>query len=241
MNDNSRLTTFPANLAEATEKKKEVLPSNRVKSRKKGVIAYPENPFWQPVEVEIGRKKVTINSGFVAKNDTGEITHTAGLHRIEEVDEDQFIKLYTKNLNVFFDLSLASQKLLQCVLKIVQANPRCVGIHLEWLDMEDYATSIGFKYSRTTYHRALHEMLEKGFLAESERISYFWINPHLFFNGDRMVLVTEYRKKHRPDAKPTAEKLQNDADLRAQLERNGQLRLDDEHGACGAPDGPAGT
>lgn len=225
MNDNSPLTTFPADL---TEKQKEVLPSNRVKSRKKGVIAYAENPFWKPVEVEIGKKKVTINSGFVAKNDTGETTHVAGLHRIEEVDEDQFIKLYTKNLNVFFDLTPASQKLLQCVLKLVQENPRCIGIHLDWIDMLDYSASVGFKYSRASYHRALHEMLEKGFLAESERSNYFWINPHLFFNGDRMVLVTEYRKKHRPDATPTPAKLESDAQVRAELERRGQLRLTNE-------------
>lgn len=222
MSDNSNLETFPSII---TEKQKEVLPSVRVKSRKKGVVAYAENPFWKPVEVEIGRKKVTINSGFVAKNDTGETTHIAGLHRIEEVDEDQFIKLYTKNLNVFFDLTPASQKLLQCVLRLVQANPRCIGIHLDWMDMQDYAAEFDFKYSRASYHRALHEMLEKGFLAESERSNYFWINPHLFFNGDRMVLVTEYRKKKRPNAKPTTEKLQSDAELREQLEQNGQLRL----------------
>lgn len=193
MNENPEPSSNIDSLVKMNE---QVLPSTRVKSRKKDVTAYPVNPFWKPLEVEIGRKRVTIAGNMVMKADTGETTHLAGIHRIEEVDEDQFVKLYTRNMHVFFDLSPGSQKLLQCVLSIVQKRPRCQGIYLEWLDMEDYATKVGFKYSRSTYHRALHEMIEKGFLAESERSNYFWINPHLFFNGDRMVLVTEYRKKH---------------------------------------------
>lgn len=210
MDDNSKPSDSTTELVKMNE---EVQPSTRVKSRKKDVEAYPVNPFWKPHEVEIGRKKVTIAGNMVMKADTGETTHLAGVHRIEEVDEDQFIKLYTRNMHVFFDLSPGSQKLLQCVLSIVQKRPRCQGIYLEWLDMEDYAKQVGFGYSRSTFHRALHEMIQKGFLAESERSNYFWINPHLFFNGDRMVFVTEYRKKHeRLKATPKAA-LENEAPL----------------------------
>lgn len=189
MNDNSNLTEV------------KIEPSSRVKSRKKGVLAYSENPFWKPHEVEIGRKKVTIASGYVAKNETGETQHIAGIHRIEEVDEEKFIKLFTQNMHVFFDLTPVSLKLLQCVLALVQDKPRCLGINLDWLDLEDYAKKKGFKTSRTSYHRALKEMIEKGILAESERSGYFWINVHLFFNGDRMVFITEYRKKGENSAK----------------------------------------
>lgn len=197
-----------------------IAPSDRVKSRKKGVLAYPQNPFWKPYEVDIGKKKVTIDSGYVTKNDTGETQHIAGIHRVEEVDEDRFIKLFTQNMHVFFDLSPASQKLLRCVLSLVQDKPRCLGINLDWIDMQDYAEKFNFKASRTSYHRALLEMISKGFLAESERSGYFWINIHLFFNGDRMVFITEYRKKH-------TKSIKSDEAKREELEKNGQLRLDE--------------
>ena len=42
-------------------------------------------------------------------------------------------------------------------------------------------------------------MLDKGFIAESEHPNFYWINPHLFFNGDRMVFINEYRKKVKED------------------------------------------
>ena len=38
-------------------------------------------------------------------------------------------------------------------------------------------------------------MMQKGFLAESTKPNLFWFNPNLFFNGDRMIFVREYRKK----------------------------------------------
>ena len=175
-------------------KKNESLVSKRVESRKKGVSTYVKNPFWDPYSVDIGQKKVTIAGGFLTQPETGETTHHAGIHRVEFVDEDKFVKLCTQNLRVFFDLSAASQKVLQCVLHTLQDSPNRDGIFLPWFAVLDYSEAHNLKISRTTFHRAMNEMLEKGFLAESEHQSFYWINPHLFFNGNRMVFVSEYVK-----------------------------------------------
>ena len=177
-----------------TSGKDQGLVSTRVISRKKGVSAYAKNPFWDPYSVEIGQKKVTIAGGFLTQPETGETTHHAGIHRVEFVDEDRFVKLFTQNLRVFFDLSAASQKVLQCVLHTLQESPNKDGIFLPWFTVEDYSKLNEMKMSRATFHRALKEMLEKGFLAESEHASFYWINPHLFFNGNRMMFITEYVK-----------------------------------------------
>lgn len=173
------------------------LVSTRVNSRKKGVLAYSKNPFWDPYSVDIGQKKVTIAGGFITQPETGETTHHAGIHRVEFVDEDKFIKLFTQNLRVFFDLTPASQKVLQCVLHALQDSPNKDGIFLPWFALEDYSKQHDMKISRATFHRALSEMLSKGFLAESEHANFYWINPHLFFNGNRMVFVSEYVKLSR--------------------------------------------
>lgn len=171
--------------------------SERVESRKKGVAAYAKNPFWVPYEVKIGKRHVTIAGGFVSNVETGETVQHAGIHRVEYVDEDKFVKLFTQNLKTFFDLSPASQKVLQFVLDTIQANANAEGIWLPWFDVADYSEANNLKISRTSYHRALKEMLEKGFIAESERPNFYWINPHLFFNGDRMVFINEYRRSPR--------------------------------------------
>lgn len=174
--------------------KTEVEVSKRVNSRKKGVAAYSKNPFWKPTEVKVGTRKVTIAGGFLASADSGEGMHHAGIHRIEYVDETQFVKLFTGNLTVFFDLSPASQKLLHCLLDELQKYPNAEGIWLPWFTVEDFAAKKNLKISRTSFQRSLKEMLEKGFIAESENQNFYWINPNLFFNGDRMTFISEYRK-----------------------------------------------
>lgn len=170
------------------------LVSTRTISRKKGISAYSKNPFWNPYSVEIGKKRVTIAGGFITQPETGETHHHAGIHKVEFVDEDRFVKLFTQNLRVFFDLSAASQKVLQCVLHSLQESPNRDGIFLPWFAVEDFSKTHDMKISRATFHRALREMLEKGFLAESEHQNFYWINPHLFFNGNRMTFITEYVK-----------------------------------------------
>lgn len=175
------------------------LISTRVKPRKHGVVAYSKNPFWKPYEVAVGTKKVTIAGGFLTSGETGESIQHAGIHRVEFVDEDRFVKLFTQNIKVFFDLTPASQKVLQCVLATLQENPNAEGIHLPWFAVEDYTKANHLKISRASFHNAMREMLAKGFVAESEHPNFYWINPHLFFNGDRMTFITEYRRGPKPE------------------------------------------
>jgi hypothetical protein len=168
--------------------------SSRVTSRKKGVVVYSKNPFWQPYQVKVGKKKITIAGGLLTNHESGEAIHHAGIHRVELVDETKFVKIFTQNLKVFFDLGLASQKVLQCLLATLQENKNADGIHLPWFTVEDHSKAHNLKISRTTFHRGLREMLKKGFIAESEHPNFYWINPNLFFNGDRMTFISEYRK-----------------------------------------------
>jgi hypothetical protein len=175
--------------------------STRKKPRKAGVTVYRKNPFWSPTEVKVGTRKVTISGGFMTKAETGESIHHAGIHRVEHVDETQFVKLFTQNLKLFFNLSAPSQKVLQVLLKELQKTPNADGIFLPWFSVEDFGLENDVKISRSTYFRGLKEMLSKGFIAESENQNFYWINPNLFFNGDRMLFITEYRKNKKSTEK----------------------------------------
>lgn len=179
-------------------KEQEALVSDRVTPRKKGMVAYAKNPFWNPFEVKVGAKKINIAGGFLTSTETGETIHHAGIHKVEWIDEDRFVKLFTQNLKAFFDLTPASQKVLQCLLATLQETPNAEGIHLPWFTVEDYGQKNNLKLSRASFHRALREMLDKGFIAESEHANFYWINPNLFFNGDRMVFISEYRRMPKP-------------------------------------------
>jgi hypothetical protein len=76
------------------------LISKRRKS-KKGVTVYRENPFWEPQEVKIGSKIIRISGGRYVNNEGESVSHS-GIHQVKEVDETQFIKIYTQNVKAFF-------------------------------------------------------------------------------------------------------------------------------------------
>ena len=48
--------------------------------------------------------------------------------------------------------------------------------------------------SEKTFQRGLRELLGKSFLAP-KLPNVYWVNPALFFKGDRVMFVREYRRR----------------------------------------------
>ena len=92
------------------------------------------------------------------------------------------------------------------ILNTIQKTPNADSIYLNWFEVDDYSKKHELQISERSFYNAMKELLLKGFIAESERINQYWINPHLFFNGDRMVFIREYRKKINNEIKKTNEK-----------------------------------
>ena len=168
--------------------------SKLVPSRKKGVTAYPENPFWQKTEIKIGTKMIRVAGGMHISDEGESVTHSS-VHIIKEVDENEFLKVYTKNIRAIFDLKPTAQRVLQYLMAELQKTPNADAIYLAWVGAEEYFSEHNLGVSRASFQRALKELLEKGFIAESTKPNMFWFNPNLFFNGDRMTFVHEYRRK----------------------------------------------
>lgn len=66
----------------------------------------------------------------------------------------------------------------------------------------------GLDMSEKTFQRGLKELLAKQFLAPRTP-STFWVTSALFFKGDRVKFITEYRRKgsqspSAPAPRPTA-------------------------------------
>lgn len=203
-----------------------------VKSRKQGVVAYKENPFVEQSTVTTRRKRTVVVKGnkAIVDGETGQTEDMAEVVMVREVDDQQFVKLFTQNLRVFFDLTPGAMKLLQVVLHQVQRTPNHDQIMLNLAVVEDYFTRSELELmSKASFHRAIHELLDKKFLAESVVTGLYFINPHLFFNGDRVRFVQEFRRKkanatHAAQAKALEEySVHNDP-------RQVSLLADDSHG-----------
>jgi len=178
------------------------VPSN-APSRKKGVVAYAQNPFWQTTEVHVGTKLIRVAGGQHI-SDEGESVSHSGIHVIKHVDESEFLKIYTKNVRAIFDLKPTSQRVLQYLMIELQKTPNADGIYLAWIGANEYFQENQLDVSRASFQRSLKELLDKGFIAESTKPNMFWFNPNLFFNGNRMTFVSEYRKNPAPQ-KPAEE------------------------------------
>ena len=168
--------------------------SKRRKSRK-GIPVYSKNPFWKPVDVKVGTKTIRIAGGTHISNE-GESVEHSGIHLIEEIDKDKFIKIYTKNMKVIFELKPSTQKVLMAILDSLQKSPGTDVIYLNWFQVEDYSQTHNLNISERSFYNAMSDLLEKEFVAESDKPNMYWINPNLFFNGDRMTFIREYRMKN---------------------------------------------
>ena len=162
-------------------------------SRRKDFVQHVENPFWKEIEIKIGSKIVRVAGGTHISDEGESVTHS-GVHVIKQVDESEFVKIYTQNMKVIFDLKPTTQKILQYLLAELQKTPNADAIYLGWFSAEKYLSENDLNVSKASFHRSMNDLLKKGFIAESPDTNMFWINPNLFFNGNRMSFIQEYRK-----------------------------------------------
>lgn len=162
---------------------------------------YKENPFMRSdgsgVVVYKNKTARVDTTGPLALTDTHTGEHIAGaqIRRVELVDSEKFVKLYVANLDAFFDLKPGTIRIMTAVLSEVADARNAHGdtIYLNYNRVKEYFESKDMKApARPTFFSAMAEMVEKGFVAPSVDTNLWFINPTIFFNGDRIRFVNEY-------------------------------------------------
>lgn len=173
---------------------------------------YETNPLVQPREIVMKERTVKVGSAReLVDTGTGEVHAVNAIYQRKVVDSERFAKIYLDGVARTFGLTKTAQRVFQIILQTCEKDTD--RIYLNFM----VATKLDDALQERTYHRGLLELLKAGFLAYSDLPNMFWINPHLFFNGDRVRFITEYVKN-------TAGK--DEAD-RIELEAKGQQRLID--------------
>jgi len=168
-------------------------PEKQDKLSKKDAPRYQANPFMGEVHIKRGSKKLTVGrADSLVNQETGEI-HATEISMIRQVDRTEFVKLFSEGVKRFFELSPSGAKLLAYVLKVVQEVPGTDRITLHFMDYMERFPGDQTGMKKTTFYRGFTELLSKGFIAQSVVPNLYYINPKLFFNGDRAKFVTEYR------------------------------------------------
>lgn len=179
---------------------------------------YSENPLVETRDIKTKQKTVkALSTGKMVDTMTGEIVAGTAVVVRKTVDEEHFVKVFAEGVKASFDLSPSGFKVFQIVLRAAQNG--AFGADSIYLYFMDAVEDPDFPISQQTFHRGLKELISKRFIAPSNRPNIFWINPHLFFKGDRVAFVTEYVKR---GSKKTTH---TDAEERDELEARGQGRL----------------
>lgn len=168
-----------------------------------GFDIWDESPFMN-LTIHKQRQRITVARGTILKtvNEeealSDEVYETTISH-VREVDEEEFVKIFTKNIRIMLDLSPAANKVFFVLLHEIQKT--AIGtdlVFISWHRIEKRLEQIqDMTFSRKTFERGLKELLEKELLANAVEQSWFYINPAIVFNGDRVRFVQDYRKAKR--------------------------------------------
>lgn len=154
------------------------------------------NPLAESAQVKTRSKLVRSGRAEMMANiDTGEIKHVSLLHEVNQVDQEHFVKIFAAGVIAMFELSRTAQKVFNLVLQRYQAADMTGGfsdsVNLFWFNNGLDGQSIGI--SEPTFKKGLRELIDKNFLWPKQP-NIYWVNPNLFFKGDRVLFVKEYRK-----------------------------------------------
>jgi hypothetical protein len=177
------------------------------------------NPLMEPREIALKKRHVRTGLKTDLRDDkTGEITHAAVLHEVQEKDDAEFVKVYAAGAAAMFELGRTAHRVFMALLEAYQAEPMQNGyadsIYLVWFDGGLSGKRIGM--SEATFNRGLRELLAKGFLSP-KLPNVYWVNPSLFFKGNRVLFLKEYVRRKSSD----------DQAKREALEARGQMRIDE--------------
>jgi hypothetical protein len=155
------------------------------------------NPLVEPQKVTTKRRYVRSGrSEDLINAATGEIHGVSAIHQVEERDDAEFVKVFAAGVSASYELSKTAQRVFQVVLDQYQRTPMSRGyadyVNLFWFG--DGIEGRDVEMSERTFQRGLKELIEKRFLASKDGTG-FWTNPALFFKGDRVLFIKEYRRR----------------------------------------------
>lgn len=178
------------------------------------------NPLVEPQTVEAKKRLVRAGkSKDLVDPETGEVNAVSAIHTVEWRDDEGFVKVFSAGIAESYGLSRTGQRVFQAILQEYESTKMTGGyadsVYLPWFGDGLNGKAIGM--SERTFNRGMLELIERKFLAAKSPEAY-WVNPALFFKGDRVAFIREYRRK----------KISADQKEREDLEKKeGQQRLPD--------------
>lgn len=161
--------------------------------------ANKRNPFINETvtHVEVGNKMIMVTQkdhDLIIGPDGDVKGHTILAVR-KKVDKAQFMKIYYEAFRNLYDLSKSALRIFGFIAEIVKDTPNKDTFII---DFELCRITTG--YSRKTINSALAELIGNRFIARGPNPYIYYLNPTVFFNGDRLTLLESYEVEENPNA-----------------------------------------
>lgn len=166
-------------------------------------IRYETNPFIENMVVPIGTKNVKLSplgkeSNVLINECTGEVRGTH-VTTYKKVDAEKFVKLFTANIALTFNLKAAGIKSFNVLMFAIQAQSiNKDRVTLDRYILEDFLKEHDVKLSFPTFMRGLRELEQAQIIAKHKKRSDYFINPNFVFSGDRIAFTTMIERESKP-------------------------------------------
>ncbi|MDL2405188.1 hypothetical protein PY650_05870 [Rhizobium calliandrae] len=146
-------------------------------------------------EVQVQRKRVKTRTTprELMDPNAGEVG-SGVIHVIEDVNEEHFAEALTDGVRAAFDLGSAGYEVFKVILVEYQ-QARISDGHRDSLTLffsEGQLNGKRTEMNETQFQSGLNELLSKGVVSQKAPDQY-WLNQALFFNGNGVILIKEYR------------------------------------------------
>ena len=126
---------------------------------------------------------------------TGELLgHTTFIRQIE-VDEEKFTKIYLSQFSAFWDLGKQAIKVFGYVMSKLIPGQDMFGFIMK--ECQNYT---GYN-SKSSVFIGLGQLLDAEIIARGPSDSFYFINPLVVFNGNRVTYAKTYVKKKKTESK----------------------------------------
>lgn len=155
------------------------------------------NPFLDDTvqHIEKGEKTLLFgqkNPDLIVDNDGSVKGHSLFARKVT-VDKAKFMKVFMTGLSNWFDLSKAGIKVFAYVANQIEPNRDTF-----MFSLERCKNFTGYKSDKMIFS-GLAELAENKFIARGENPFIYYINPTVFFNGDRLTFIEQYELEQKEE------------------------------------------
>lgn len=154
---------------------------------KKSLPTHNANPYREDLlmSVKYGNKTVYTkgNDKQLYDSDGNTVPYKNVILKTEVIDKDKFVKVYVENIGQMFNLPKYAEKLFLYILRNLGQQTDSI-----YLFPKDVVEDCGWS-NTNQLDKALIILCRRKILAKSYRTYWWYINPTILFNGDRVAFI----------------------------------------------------